>query len=676
MRKCTKGVVALLVSACCWCGSVASTAELRTWKAAAGGYTTEAEFVTLKPGDLVTLRLKNGPIKDIPLSALSAQDQQYVRQHASSSQSSSSQSSSRAGADAADVAPDATTPEAQATGQKAFKAVDDDAGRAKTPEEAVVMFASLLASTSMSPETRAAAEAKLAEWKQATEKGLVRLGLKWVSADEARSARVKSAFLIGQGLELVRLKQDRLGLEKLLEASRTDPDGIRADFIIATVYALAAHNYDKAQKHYEVCLRRDPANVAVLNNLALAEVKVGQHVDAVRHWKAAAALAQDERIAQNLGRLFDQAGRRKIAVTKSVLDQLSDVYANIVIGKNVTAASPNMGWQYMLIPDEPPPDESTPPASAGLAGDVETTVCANGFVVDGDYVLTTRSGTRGGDGFMIAHPTQKGKLLPAKLVASCTFEDIAMLHCPGLNCPSIPIMPEWPVPGTEVRIAAYSATDPAGTNLKMVTGTVRAKAAAVSNAAGLVSYLAMSPSLGGGPVVDSTGNVVAMHWKPFNIAVQRYGAGVSSAALMAFARLHVGEVGRMRLPYVYAADHPWSTVERDTARSAVVISCKRPGQDVGLAQRIGPGYLVDQTCCRCNGAGKIDCPVRACKQGVVPSKRQYVARDTGTGASFVAENVVGVKCNECNGDGLVRCSDCKGEGIDLEVKNALRKVKH
>ena len=49
----------------------------------------------------------------------------------------------------------------------------------------------------------------------------------------------------------------------------------------------------------------------MLNNLALVEVKIGQHREAIQHWKTAAALRYDDRIAQNLGRLFSQAGQRK-----------------------------------------------------------------------------------------------------------------------------------------------------------------------------------------------------------------------------------------------------------------------------------------------------------------------------------------------------------------------------
>ena len=46
----------------------------RKWTAAKGGFTTEAEFIALKPGKVVELRLKDGTLRDIPLDKLSDAD--------------------------------------------------------------------------------------------------------------------------------------------------------------------------------------------------------------------------------------------------------------------------------------------------------------------------------------------------------------------------------------------------------------------------------------------------------------------------------------------------------------------------------------------------------------------------------------------------------------------------
>jgi hypothetical protein len=52
---------------------------MRTWTAAAGGFTVEAEFIELKPGDVVHLRTKDGRDIDVPLDKLSPADRAIVR---------------------------------------------------------------------------------------------------------------------------------------------------------------------------------------------------------------------------------------------------------------------------------------------------------------------------------------------------------------------------------------------------------------------------------------------------------------------------------------------------------------------------------------------------------------------------------------------------------------------
>ena len=361
------------------------------------------------------------------------------------------------------------------TANKALKAVEEEARRCQTAEEAVLLYSMFLADRVLPTSTRKQVEDERAQWQARVDKQLVRLGARWVTLDEVRNAKTQAHFLLEQGLEMVRLSQDQLGLEKLLEASKADPDSVQADFIIATVYAIVAKRFDKANQHYEICLRRDPDNVAVLNNLALVEVKIGQHRDAIQHWKTAAALRYDERIAQNLGRLFNQAGQRKIPMTKSVLDQLSDVYAALVVGKGVLAADKSQGWHYMLLPAEPPPEESVSPShEVTSAGESVLSGCGTGFVIADNFVLTNRHLTKGASGFSVTSPSRNGRRLPAKLVASSKDYDLAILRCEGLNCPALPISIETPRVPSEIVVAGFPDSDTLGAALKTAQGLIAA----------------------------------------------------------------------------------------------------------------------------------------------------------------------------------------------------------
>src|SRR5690606_30680852 len=52
--------------------------EVRTWRAAKGSATLEAEFVELKEGNVVVLKAADGTTKEVPLDKLSEADQQFV----------------------------------------------------------------------------------------------------------------------------------------------------------------------------------------------------------------------------------------------------------------------------------------------------------------------------------------------------------------------------------------------------------------------------------------------------------------------------------------------------------------------------------------------------------------------------------------------------------------------
>jgi S1-C subfamily serine protease len=625
-------------------------AEMRTWTAAVGGFKTEAEYVELKAGNVVGLRLKDGSLRDVPLSKLSEADQAYVRQKSGQE---------------APTAP-AAEQKSEADATKALKAVDDEAERSKTAEEAVLLFNMFLADGTNPESVRAMAREKLAEWQKRVDQGLVHFGRKWVAIDEVRTARAQAQYLVGQGLELVRLSQDQLALEKLVEASRTDPDSIQADFIIATVFAIVARNFDKANQHYDICLRRDPTNVAVLNNLALVEIKRGAHRDAVTHWRMAANLRYDQRIAQNIGRLLDQAGKRRVPVTRGTLDQLSDVYSTMVIANKLFGADKRQGWHYMLIPQEATPEE---PSTTAPAVDQQTgeaiSMAGTGFVVADNYILTNRHVTKDAIGFMIADPVNQGQTLPATLVASSKTQDLALLQCAGLSCPALPLANDLPRKGQELMVFGYPSSDVLGMNLKSSRGLLATLP--LASLSGMMQYNADAATGGaGGPVCDSFGNVVGVHCKTFSAVVSRYAAGIPMYAAMPFIR---ESVPNYQGAPEGKADKQWSDIANQVGKSTVLILSKARAQDVGLAKRIGEEFLEDRACVVCNGFKKIKCPVRDCARGTIgKTQRVSAGRLPTTGQEVYEEQRIRVQCPNCHGAGAVTCPACGGGGVDPDLR--------
>ena len=193
-------------------------------------------------------------------------------------------------------------------------------------------------------------------------------------------------------------------------------------------------------------------------------------------------------------------------MTKGVLDQLSDVYAGLVIGKNALAADKSQGWHYMLLPAEPPPEESVSPSHEVVSSSESIlSGCGTGFCIAKNFVLTNRRMTRGASGFSVTNPRQKGQRLPAKLVASSKEYDLAILRCEGLNCSALPIRIETPPVSTGVVIAGYPDSDTSGTALKTAQGQITARPN--RSLGGMLQYNAIASSGGvGGPVLDSMGN--------------------------------------------------------------------------------------------------------------------------------------------------------------------------
>lgn len=634
----------VLVFACLRLGSI--SAEQRTWTAAAGGFTTVAEFIELKAGGTVSIRLTDGTTRDVPLEKLSAADRQYVTRQTESSRI------------AIQTQPSADSKPVTLTDLQDLEA---EAQRCKTARDAARLYTVLLAKANLPADVRSAAEQKSASWQKMATANMVRFGKSWIPGDQYLATRRQAGELIKHALELIRLNQDKLAYEKLVEASKLDPDSIQADFIIATVFAVVAKNYDKANQHFENCRRRDPDNMAVLNNLALTEIKLGRIRNAINHWKAAAALGSDQRLVQNVGRLIDQAGKRRVAVPKSSLGQLSELYAGMVVSAKVEGASKKHGWQYMLIAAGEPEKEAAEvvdrkysPSVAGFG---------SGFVVAEHYLLTNRHVAQDATGFDIIDPTNPTAApAPATLVAICETADLAILKCESLSAKPVALDPAPLRRGTDVMVLGYPDPTVLGAGLKSTRGSISALPSKELD--GLCLYDAVTnPGNSGGPVCDARASVIAIHCAGFNTA-SRYGGGVPMEVAVPFIQKTVPDFSATPAGGTPMA---WPEVDERVSKSTVLILVKMKEQDVGLVSRVGGDYLEDRSCNLCSGRKQVKCPVRNCARGTVPSVEVVVTGRTPAGAPIYGESSIRVTCSHCRGDGVVTCPLCHGSGRDPEL---------
>jgi tetratricopeptide (TPR) repeat protein len=237
--------VAIVVAALVWAPTGIS-GEMRTWKSASGTFSTEAELLEVTADGAVRLKLKDGREVRVPLDKLSPADQEFARAQSPASPSGSG----TAGGSSA-----TTTP-------KSPEEVEAEASSCKTAKEAVMIY-----------------KFYLAQWEAKAADDQVRLGKNWMKKEEADKIRKQAEAKIEQATEYLRLMNGDLARKALEEASKLDPDSIQADFLMGVVYSAIANNDKKAQLHFEKCLKREPGNVSVLNNLAVTLVfqkKYGQ----------------------------------------------------------------------------------------------------------------------------------------------------------------------------------------------------------------------------------------------------------------------------------------------------------------------------------------------------------------------------------------------------------------
>jgi tetratricopeptide (TPR) repeat protein len=236
---------------------------------------------------------------------------------------------------------------ASMTVDRAMKELDASIEDAETTEEALSIYRAFINDRTLPSPTRDAAQKKLDLWQQAIDAGLVRCLGKWMTQQEVRNIHAKSDDQTNMALSLVRVGEDRVAFDWLLEASRINPTGIQADFITATVFAVAVKNYGNAQRHYEACLRRSPKNSAVLNNLAIAEVHTQQYREAALHLCLA---AETSAVAiHNIGRLIELANAKELYLPSEVLADLRRIRTDHYRAAGVSEAKPLYSWKYMLL---------------------------------------------------------------------------------------------------------------------------------------------------------------------------------------------------------------------------------------------------------------------------------------------------------------------------------------
>jgi sulfatase modifying factor 1 len=148
------------------------------------------------------------------------------------------------------------------------------------------------------------------------------------------------------------------GAHKTLEkASSIDQTSIVADCTLGLLYSISSPDQRSpklAEKYFRIALRRRPGDVATLNNLALADIRLRKYADAVRCLKEASKKSPDaEEVLQNLGRFLSQARSGRIRMPASVLSEATGIHNKLAAARPGGQANRGTGWLYIPIEGQP-----------------------------------------------------------------------------------------------------------------------------------------------------------------------------------------------------------------------------------------------------------------------------------------------------------------------------------
>lgn len=642
--------------------AMVSATFARTWKSNNGTHSIDAEFAGLKDGE-VSLRKSNGNVIQVPISRLCDKDQAYVAEQVKSN----------------DSPPPSTTETSSPLRQWNYQKLVRSANCLRSASEVLRLYKMFLQDKNITKVDRKAAEKQLPTWEDRANKKMVRIGLRWLTPEEAKDQKLQARQLVAEAGRLIEVKQFGAAVSKLRKASKIDEESLRADFLLGLGYALIDCDAKKANRHFRECIRRDPQHISALNNLALSEVRLKKHTRALSHWRMALELAPASPEAiQNLGRLLNLLQQRRLHVPSQVQSQFTDLYAMASVAADAKDFNRRTGWLYMgyyasFGEKMDKTEEARLHATHSKTSIATMGFCGTGFVVSPEYILTNHHVIENSTEISVVLPGEGNRKLPARVVGVANNpedNDLAIIHCKGLEAPPVHFIKADLAPrGTEIMILGFPGILEG--NLISTRGTIAGQPDKI-----LSRYTMDATANGGnsgGPVCDETGNVLGILVSGTSLKARlpmNYTFSIPHSRALPLLKKCIPSY--RQLP-PNAEVKNWADVDGVVSRSTVRILVKCPLSNGGINADTKPKQieksraLEDPWCMRCSGRGVMPCPNRKCNKGNVNVKRTVVdAVDPATGRKLYGQKFFRTECPTCHGKGTVSCPDCRG-GIDKSL---------
>lgn len=567
-------VVVILV-----CGAV--RAEERTWEIA-------GTFVGLKSGtsDVAIIELPDRSRIEVPLAALSEGGRAFVRGRGEGLKPPATGASGSITLRGPAGRVTVSLPES-------LKGVETDAIWCRTAADAVKVYRLFLASDGLSPEDRAAATARLAEWTQRAAEKRVRVGDVWQPPEQRAQTRRAANEQVQHSIEVIRLGNWALAEDELRKASRLDPDLGTADLILGLGYFLlkpkvpaeAGPNLNKAIELFAEAVRREPDNAHALNDLGMAEMFGGKYASGVAHLTRAAELAADDQaIADNLGLIIRESPGMRPKIPEKLLGDLNESYREVLRNPRLKplAAAASMTLKS--------PSGRTIPATKGtqviadLARHIEEppewiaeVAAGEAAVVGNGYLLTTIPLVADATEIVVDDPASPGRQLAAREVASAAAAGLSLLHCEGLVAKPLSVAGKGPATGDELAVVGRPTDGRHRSGRKPVRGRVVAGSLSGDGSVagqGFVHRGAVARGHGGGPIVDRQGRLVGLEAPLPKTDGSGHALGIGLPIDLAWPLLreHLAEL----MP-ASGGDVPadWTDADARAEAGTVVVTCRR-----------------------------------------------------------------------------------------------------
>ena len=570
-----------------------------------------------------------------------------------------------------------------------LKELDARAEEMLEAEQVLALYQEFLKEFEPTGDLRTRIQTRVDRLKEPAASGFVRLGASWVSPTAFAEARAQETELIEEARGLLASNADASrARELLLDASRRNPDGVMADFILGLVYATVVFDLEKAHDHFKKVLARQPGSAAAQANLAVIELKTKRWNLALNHLRSSAlgSLNRTE-VVQNVGRVVAAAKVKTLRIEPASLNKFTALLEELKGTDPHLAHDASRGWLYMLpVEGLVPGEQAGTTGGNSLASDATTKLelrgRALGFAISPGFIVTHRDIARLDTGqtpamFRLQWSGRDGKprFGRAELRVLNPWSGLALLECRECEAPAVPLTSEKPVIDTRT-VAGRTALvgDPATAVVNAFTTSIRSTRSTV---VGGVFRLEPAPSVAslGSPLLSEDGQVLGLI-AGFALPGEKASAapwGIPAASISKFLREHAPDVV---LTTTQPSEVGVPSTESLGGRAILVEAYAKPATFDWAAvrglsiRREHARSLEDPSCTWCGGSGRVDCENRNCIKGSVAVRVPVDSVEgVGAGARVVRRfQTVQEPCTTCSTRGVSPCPLCKGNGRDPKVR--------